>query len=86
MSAGKAVRLRRHKSKNGTGRERLNASFRVTFNNEAPIIVTAKSFASRPHLRVANQMMIAAVAIVRKIVEPTNEMPRIAVVIAGDAS
>ena len=75
-----------HKSKNGTGRARLNASFRVMLSNDAPIIVAAMSFASRPHRRDANQMITAAVAIVRKIIEPRNEMPRIAVVIAGEAS
>ena len=75
-----------NKSKNGSGRARLNASLSVRFNNDAPIIVAAKSFASRPHFRVANQIMTAAVAGVRKRVEPRNEMPRMTVVIAGDAS
>ena len=75
-----------NKSKNGTGRARLNASLRVMFSNDAPIIVAAMSLASRPHLRSANQVMTAPVAIVRNNVEPRNEMPRIAVVIAGDAS
>src|SRR5262245_38679837 len=73
-------------SKNGSGRVRLKASFRLTFSRDAPTIVIAKSFASRPHFRDANQMMTTAVAHVRNSIEPRNEMPRIAVVIAGDAS
>src|SRR5688572_13878098 len=73
-------------SKNGSGRVRLNASLSETFNNDAPTIVTAMSFASRPHRRTANQIMTAVVASIRKSVEPRNEMPRITVVIAGDAS
>jgi len=75
-----------NRSKKGTGRARLKASFRVMFSNDAPIIVAAMSFASRPHLREANQIMTTAVAMVRKSVEPRNEMPRITVVMAGDAN
>ena len=74
------------KSKNGSGRARLNASLRVMFKAYAPIIVAAISFASRPHLRDANQMIAAAVARMRKSIEPRNEMPRMAVVIAGEAN
>jgi hypothetical protein len=74
------------KSKNGRGRVRLKASLRETFSSEAPIIVAAISFASRPHFLVANQMMTVAVASVRNSVDPRNEMPRMAVVIAGDAN
>ena len=41
--------------KNGTGRGRLNASLSVIFNSPAPIIVIAKSFASRFHFRIAKR-------------------------------
>lgn len=74
------------RSKNGSGRVRLKASLRVMFKADAPTIVAAMSFASRPHFRSANQMIAVAEAIVRKIIEPRNEMPRMAVVIAGEAS
>src|SRR5215813_3366545 len=74
------------RSKNGIGRGRAKASFKVVLRVDAPIIVIAKSFASRPHLRSANRMMTTIVAMVRKRAEPTNEMLRIAVVNGGVAS
>src|SRR5918999_5350234 len=61
------------RSKNGTGRARLNASLRQIFSNDAPIIVSAKSFASRPHFRSANATITTPVAMVRNNVEPRNE-------------
>ena len=75
-----------NKSKKGIGRVRLNASFKLMFSADAPAIVIAKSMASRRHVRDANQMMITAVALVRNSIEPRNERPRIAVVIAGEAN
>ncbi len=72
--------------KNGTGRGRLNASFKVIFNNPAPIIVNAKSFASRFIFRIAKRTTTKIVPTVSAIVEPTNENPRMIAVSNGDAS
>ena len=68
------------------GRSRLKASLRVTFNKPAPIIVIAKSFASRPHFRMADQATKMIVPTVSDIVDPINDNARIIVVSAGEAS
>ena len=52
----------------------------------APIIVIAKSFASRPHLRIAKRTTTKIVPIVSAIVDPTNESPRMIAVSNGEAS
>src|ERR1700752_5194284 len=70
--------------KNGIGLGRLNASLRVIFNNAAPIIVIAKSFASRFHLRITKRTTTKMVPTVKVIVEPTNENPRIIAVSSGE--
>ena len=72
--------------KKGTGRGRLNASFRVIFNKPAPIIVSAKSIASRFHLCIAKRTTTKIVATVSAIVDPTNENPRMIAVSIGEAS
>src|SRR5687768_1133426 len=72
--------------KKGTGRGRLKASFSVMFKSDAPIIVSAKSFASRPHLRHANHVIAMIVATVKNSVEPRNEMARMNNVNGGEAS
>jgi len=64
----------------------LNASFNVTFKIDAPTIVMVKRIASRFQCRFKNSTTTTAVAIVRKIVDPRNDMPRIADVIAGEAN
>ncbi len=61
--------------KNGIGRGRLNASLSVIFKSDAPIIVIAKSFASRPHFRIAKRTTTKIVPTVSAIVEPINEKP-----------
>jgi hypothetical protein len=58
----------------------------VMFRNDAPIIVSAKSFASRPHPRVANHTIAATVKTVRKKLEPTNDMKRMNNVMLGEAN
>src|SRR5687768_7255231 len=75
-----------NRSKKGSGRARLNASFRVVFSSAAPSIVSKKSFASRPHFRRANIKITMPLAIVRKRVEPRKEMPRMIVVRVGVAN
>ena len=72
--------------KNGTGRGRLNASFKVIFKSAAPIIVIAKSFASCFHLRIAKRYTTKIDPAASAIVEPTNENPRMILVINGEAS
>src|SRR6185369_6344910 len=72
--------------KNGTGRGRLNASLRVIFNKPAPIIVSAKSFASRFHFCIAKRTTTKIVPRLSAIVEPANENPRMIAVMGGEAS
>src|SRR5258705_4539601 len=72
--------------KKGTGRGRLKATFRVVFSKDAPIMVIAKSFASRRHFRYRNHSTTTIVARVRKSVDPRNDMPRISEVNAGEAN
>src|SRR6185295_3333126 len=69
--------------KNGTGRGRVNASFSVLFNNPAPIIVSAKSIASRFHFRIAKRITTKIVPALSAIVDPTNENPRMMAVSKG---
>ena len=74
------------RSKNGVGRARLNANFRVMFRIAAPSMVAPNSNPSRFSFFEISQKTITIVAIVKKIDEPMKESPRIAEVIAGDAN
>jgi len=66
--------------KNGTGRGRLNASLSVIFNNPAPIIVSAKSHASRFHFRIAKRTttkIVPSLAIdMMEVGESTGALPQ----------
>src|SRR5688572_11134255 len=75
-----------NRSKNGSGRARLKASFRVVFSSAAPSIVSKKSFASRPHFRRANIKITMPVETVRNRVPPMKERPRMIEVRVGVAN
>ena len=63
------------RSKKGTGRARLNVSLSVMFSSAAPIIVIAKSFASRPSFFIASCTMTMVVSTASASVDPTKEKP-----------